>query len=153
MCRRKWFWSDFSCSRQKLELLRELLKEAFLVSQGAPASIRPFTLLAPENNRFSDVLGLTKSSKFGKQCQTELWSMGNAIVVAWDGDVLIWGRMNGTEQCSFRLCAESWECGSWSLLALKNAHQVLQELHTPQTSPVTANLCKQKSAAVLRRHH
>lgn len=91
---------DFSCSRQKLEQLRELLKEAFLVSQCASASVRPLTLLAPEKNRFSDGLGLKNSSKFGKQCQTELWSMGNAIVVAWNGDVLIWGRMNSTEQCS-----------------------------------------------------
>lgn len=79
--------------------------------------------------------------------------MGNAIVVAWDGDVLIWGMMNSTEQCSFHLYAESRECGSWSLSALKNAGQVLQELHMPQTSPVTANLCKWKSAAVLWRHH
>ena len=41
--------------------------------------------------------------------------MGNAIVVACDGDVLIWSRMNGAEQCSFHLCAESRECGSSSL--------------------------------------
>lgn len=52
--------SDFSCSRQKLEQLREVLKEAFLVSQGASASIRPLTLLAPQNNCFSDGLGLKK---------------------------------------------------------------------------------------------
>lgn len=37
---------------------------------------------------------LKNSSKFGKQCPTEFWSKGNATVVAWDGDVLIWaGRM------------------------------------------------------------
>lgn len=43
---------NFSCSRQKLEQLRELLKEAFLVSQGISASVRPLTLPAPENYCF-----------------------------------------------------------------------------------------------------
>lgn len=43
---------NFSCSRQKLEQLRELLKEAFLVSQGTSASIRPLTLPAPEKYCF-----------------------------------------------------------------------------------------------------
>lgn len=95
--------SDFSCSRQKLEQLREVLKEAFLVSQGASASVRPLTLLAPQNNCFSDGLGLKKKLQVWATMSTELWSMGNAIVVAWDGDGRMWGRMNGTEQCSFQL--------------------------------------------------
>lgn len=44
---------NFICSRQKLEQLRELLKEAFLVSQGTSASVvRPLTLPAPENYCF-----------------------------------------------------------------------------------------------------
>lgn len=57
--------SDFSCSRQKLEQLREVLKEAFLVSQGASASVRPLTLLAPQNNCFSDGLGPKKAPSLG----------------------------------------------------------------------------------------
>lgn len=64
---------NFSCSRQKLEQLRELLKEAFLVSQDASASVRPLTLLTPENNHFSDGLGLKK---------LQVWeSMSNRVVV------------------------------------------------------------------------
>lgn len=44
---------NFSCSRQKLEQLKELLKEAFLVSQGTSASVRPLTLPVPESYCFS----------------------------------------------------------------------------------------------------
>lgn len=63
--------------------------------------------------------------------------MGNATVAAWD--VLSQGGMNGAQQCSFHCCAESRERGSWSLLAWKSSHQVLQELHSAQPGPGSAN--------------
>ena len=54
---------NFSCSRQKLEQLRALLKEAFLASQGASAGVRPLSRLAPESNCFTDGLGLRKKPR------------------------------------------------------------------------------------------
>lgn len=51
---------NFSCFSQKLKQLRELLKEAFRVSQGSSATVRPFMLLAHENDSFSDGLSLKK---------------------------------------------------------------------------------------------
>lgn len=74
----------------------------------------------------------------GNNIKAGLWEMGNATVAAWD--VLSWGGMNGAQKSSFHCCAESRERGSWSLLALKRSHQVLQELHSAQTGPVSANL-------------
>lgn len=53
---------NFSCSSQKLEQLKEVLKEAFRVSQGASASVRPLMLLACENDSFSDGLSLKKNA-------------------------------------------------------------------------------------------
>lgn len=107
---------NFSCSRQKLEQFRELLKEAFLVSQGASASVRPLTLPAPENNGFSDGLGLKKKLK--------VWeTMSNRVVVNGKchcGGLGWWcADLGHDEQYRAMLLPPlCWEQGMWLLVSL-----------------------------------
>lgn len=52
MCGRKWVWSVTLVVPGRNWSSSELLKEAFLVSQGTSASVRPLTLPALENENY-----------------------------------------------------------------------------------------------------
>lgn len=76
---------------KELGQLGEVLKEALTASQGASASTKPLPRRVPGN----PAPALRKSSSFGEQCQSGLWAMGNAAVVAWAGVLQVWGRRSG----------------------------------------------------------